>query len=77
MRVRKVSVPYSLIMMVVISLASLRMRLVSHAGALPPCRGKLAMPVLYICGSIVTLGAVLFFCFASVVLCGDYTPSIK
>ena len=65
MRVRKVSVPYSLIMMVVISLASLRMRVVSHAGALPPCRGKFAMPVLYICGSIVTLGVgvIFLFCF--------------
>jgi len=48
MRVRKVSVPCSSIMMVVISLASLRMRLISHAGALPPCKGRLAMPVLYI-----------------------------
>jgi hypothetical protein len=35
-------------MMLAISLASLRMRTVSHAGALPPWSGRLATPVLYI-----------------------------
>jgi len=48
MRVRNVSVPCSSIMMLAISLASLRMRTVSHAGALPPWSGRLATPVRYI-----------------------------
>jgi hypothetical protein len=43
-----VPVPCSSIMMLAISLASLRMRLVSHAGALPPWSGRLATPVRYI-----------------------------
>jgi hypothetical protein len=43
-----VSVPCSSIMMLTISLASLRMRTVSHAGALPPWSGRLATPVRYI-----------------------------
>jgi hypothetical protein len=47
MRVRNVSVPCSSIITLAISLASLRMRTVSHAGALPPWSGRLATPVRY------------------------------
>ena len=50
--------PYSFVMMVTISLASLRMRVVSHVGALPGCNGRLAMPVLCI-----------VFCVISVAVC--------
>jgi hypothetical protein len=51
-------------MMVVISLASLRMRTVSHAGALPPCKGKLAIPVLNIIFNVM-----LWIGYFSVLLC--------
>jgi len=48
MRIRNASVPRSEIIMLAISLASPSMRTVSHAGALPPWSGRLAMPVRYI-----------------------------
>ena len=66
MRVRNVSVPCSSIMMLAISLASPRMRTVSHAGALPPWSGRLATPVRYIAFQfslvmIACFGVILFF----------------